>query len=459
MAATLLKYQEAIENRFRYAIEGLALIRDADLIRHVRWTCRSLNDESYGKIRICDPEIKASKFPSRRLRLFGEAVSVQRTRKRNLIITCEKCYGFHATRTCAWTVKCKLYGTEVHDEPCTTTPKCFNCRGPHSTVDNSCLARPCRRDGILTRLSRIQLQHIRLTGQKEFAKIINRQSSDSPTTSTAISGTEKNKTSNQHRSASDFTTALLCDIRKAWKENKFAGIVTTDVEEAFDGVLPNRLIYRLRSQEWPSCLVRWVLSFLSERSVCIPLDKITTEPLPIFCGLPQVSPVSPILLLYIEPLLRTSRSHFGYANNALDSSLLWASKNGVQLDAKKTELIYFHNKRKYIESPLSFARTIMRPKSELKWLAFATLFYGANTCYGPRKSQWALNQVQLTINRATRAVLPVYKTFPIPALLRKTGWGPANAWFDRIYYRLAVRIAAADPNHPLCRRWNSEQFS
>ncbi|POS83913.1 hypothetical protein EPUL_002613 [Erysiphe pulchra] len=86
----------------------------------------------------------------------------------------------------------------------------------------------------------------------------------------------------------------------------------------------------------------------------------------------------------------------------------------------------------------------------------STLFYRAETWYGSQTSQWALNQVQLAINRAVRAVVPVYKTFPIPVLLRETVWGLANAWLDRIHDRLVVRIAVADP---LRRRWNSEQFN
>ncbi|POS87609.1 hypothetical protein EPUL_003063 [Erysiphe pulchra] len=50
-------------------------------------------------------------------------------------------------------------------------------------------------------------------------------------------------------------------------------------------------------------------------------------------------------------------------------------------------------------------------------------------------------------------ILPVYKTIQSPVLLRETGWGPARAWLDRIHDRLAARIAAADPEHPLRYRW------
>ncbi|KHJ35962.1 putative effector protein [Erysiphe necator] len=61
--------------------EELAHIRDTVPIRDMGWTRRSQNEEPYGYIRICVPESKAGKFPSR-LRIFGEAVSIQRIRKR-----------------------------------------------------------------------------------------------------------------------------------------------------------------------------------------------------------------------------------------------------------------------------------------------------------------------------------------------------------------------------------------
>ncbi|POS81939.1 hypothetical protein EPUL_005681, partial [Erysiphe pulchra] len=68
-------------------------------------------------------------------------------------------------------------------------------------------------------------------------------------------------------------------------------------------------------------------------------------------------------------------------------------------------------------------------------------------------SEWAINQVQISMNRAARAVLPVYKTIQLPVLLRETGWGPARAWLDRIHDHLAARITVTDPEHPLRHLW------
>ena len=119
------------------------------------------------------------------------------------------------------------------------------------------------------------------------------------------------------RSAIDLTTALHCDLRKAWEEKKVAGIVTVDVHGAFDCVPRNRLIFRLKTRGWPMNLTEWIRSFLSGRTARVCLDGVYTDPLPIMYGLPQGSPVSPILfLLYMEPLLRISRGRFGYADDA-----------------------------------------------------------------------------------------------------------------------------------------------
>ncbi|KAI1004362.1 hypothetical protein K3495_g3843 [Podosphaera aphanis] len=230
----------------------------------------------------------------------------------------------------------------------------------------------------------------------------------------------------------------------------------------------------------------------------------------------------------MKPLLRLFHGRIGYADDAalfasakslkdcyirlqrhLNLSQAWAKDNGITFDEKETELIYFHNRRKFEEPPLQIEHTEIRPKEVLKRLgilfdiklsfkqhvrcasqrarvvtdhvrrlcntirgissgllrqavqdcAFATLFYEAETWYGPQTSKWVLNQIQLAINRAARAVLPVYKKYPIPALLRETGWGLASAWLDRIYVRQAIRIAAANLNHLLQCRGNSTHFA
>jgi hypothetical protein len=49
-------------------------------------------------------------------------------------------------------------------------------------------------------------------------------------------------------SSVDLTTCLTHDIESAFNKGETASVITTDVKGAFDGVLPGRLIRRLREQ-------------------------------------------------------------------------------------------------------------------------------------------------------------------------------------------------------------------
>ena len=147
-----------------------------------------------------------------------------------------------------------------------------------------------------------------------------------------------------------------------------------DVKGAFDAVLPGRLVRRLREQGWPNNLVHWIQSFITGRTIKIRLDGETGPVTNIYCGLPQGSPISPILfMLYIAPLFRlgTTRKHrFGYADDIgllaistdlqincnklqadLQESLDWGESEGITFDPKKSELIHFTRSRK--DPPLS----------------------------------------------------------------------------------------------------------
>ncbi|KAL3955841.1 hypothetical protein ACCO45_009860 [Purpureocillium lilacinum] len=97
------------------------------------------------------------------------------------------------------------------------------------------------------------------------------------------------------RSAVDLVAALIHDIEVALSRGMVATLVTMDVQGAFDTVMRNRLILRLRQQGWPLNLVEWAASFMQARSAAVRFQDITTPPSPLECGLAQGSPASPIL--------------------------------------------------------------------------------------------------------------------------------------------------------------------
>lgn len=57
-----------------------------------------------------------------------------------------------------------------------------------------------------------------------------------------------------------------------------------------------------------------------------------------------------------------------------------------------------------------------------------------------------------TINLGLRAILPVHKTIPVPALYREAGILPASLLLEGIRFRQALRIQTLDDKHPLKKR-------
>ncbi|KAJ3454190.1 hypothetical protein MRS44_018084 [Fusarium solani] len=115
------------------------------------------------------------------------------------------------------------------------------------------------------------------------------------------------------RSAVDLVAALIHEIEAALDAGLVATLVTMDVVGAFDAVMRNRLLLRLREQGWPPSLARWAGSFMTDRRAKVRLQDTVTEMAPLSCGLPQGSPASPILfLLYTEPIYRLGAQTFSH---------------------------------------------------------------------------------------------------------------------------------------------------
>ncbi|KAL1952476.1 hypothetical protein VTO42DRAFT_5284 [Malbranchea cinnamomea] len=132
------------------------------------------------------------------------------------------------------------------------------------------------------------------------------------------------------------------------------------------GALPGRL----QEQGWPRNLIEWVKSFMTGRTGRIKMDGLLGDSFSIPAGLPQGSPVSPILFtLFIQPMfflgtLVRKRARMGYADDIAllsagtslednvqilqeDFKLLnsWAADEGLTFDTGKSELAYFTHRR------------------------------------------------------------------------------------------------------------------
>ncbi|KZZ88524.1 reverse transcriptase [Ascosphaera apis ARSEF 7405] len=188
------------------------------------------------------------------------------------------------------------------------------------------------------------------------------------------------------RSAVDLTSCLVRDVDFQFRNLRVASLLTLDIQGAYDAIFPGRLRRRLAEQGWPKPLVDWVFSFASDRSVALTLDGHQSRMFKAQRGLPQGSPISPVLfLLYTAPLhhLALRSSSFGYVDDVallargtsvedtvqdlaadVETLLTWAKENAVSFDPKKSELLHFTRKRRpgtQVNPGISLPATADRP--------------------------------------------------------------------------------------------------
>ncbi|ODM14511.1 hypothetical protein SI65_10133 [Aspergillus cristatus] len=176
--------------------------------------------------------------------------------------------------------------------------------------------------------------------------------------------------SRKQRSAIDAVACLIQNTHEAWRLQQLVGALFLDVKGAFDHVNPSRLITRLIEFNLDGDLIRWVQSFLTNRWVQLQIDNTQCRAQPINSGVPQGSPVSPILfIIYLSGVFDVVEGMAGVQSlsfaddigllasghsvkevcdklqKAAKVAIEWGHDNVVQFDAGKTEAILLTRKR------------------------------------------------------------------------------------------------------------------
>lgn len=260
------------------------------------------------------------------------------------------------------------------------------------------------------------------------------------------------------RSSTDLTTCLTHDVESSLAKGLTATMATLDIKGAFDAILPGRLVLRLREQGWPTQLCDWVSSFVSERRVCIRLDGEVGPARKIECGLPQGSPISPILfMLFISPLFKLDglQKSFGYADDvsiietsssldenvknigsSINKALAWGETQGLKFDKDKSEIIHFSRKRKdknYNPGVVTneFRIDVNRKNPYIKWLGIhfdKTLSFKYHVRIQTSKALKVVNAFRC-LGNTSRGVLPRLSRQAVTACVLPIAHFGAETWW------------------------------
>ncbi|TKA77911.1 hypothetical protein B0A49_04302 [Cryomyces minteri] len=172
-----------------------------------------------------------------------------------------------------------------------------------------------------------------------------------------------------------------------------------DISGAYDNVVHQRLTHELRRRGLPPNLVRWISSFLRDRTTRIVLPEYTSDHFSIDVGIPQGSPLSPILYLFYNANLiencairSLNSSTIGYVDDTLilvvgkdpttncetlkriytEQCTPWSRKFGSVFAPDKFDLMHFvparYRTKFNINAPLHLPGHTVTPRQGIRYL-------------------------------------------------------------------------------------------
>ena len=199
------------------------------------------------------------------------------------------------------------------------------------------------------------------------------------------------------RSTEQALAILVEKTYDAWRVQKVLSLVTFDVQGAYNGVNKDVLKERMRACAIPTMLINWTYCFCSNRAASINFGDFKAEMATInFPGLPQGSPLSPILyILYNHDLLTGKINSKGGDMGFVDDFTAWAvgknsdentarlqkeviprvtrweRESGATFEGDKTQFIHFTRfpeRTPQPHMPLAMGNSIIYPRSSVKVL-------------------------------------------------------------------------------------------
>jgi hypothetical protein len=238
-------------------------------------------------------------------------------------------------------------------------------------------------------------------------------------------------------------------VRTAWREGGVASLLQLDIKGAFDTVNHIRMIDTLRDLGYPRWVTSWVRSYLTNRTIQLHFDGETSAPIDLQAGVPQGSPLSPILfLLYIASLYQALVQDprllvVGFADDtnlmafsqdeadncrqlqeAWETCQRWAVTRGMEFAPEKSELLHFSRAHRAPQQRVRLGTAEIAPVESARFLGV----------WLDRKLRWRAHLKQINKKLATQQ-LALSK-------LAKSTWGCSLIRAREIYTKV-IRSAIA----------------
>ena len=248
--------------------------------------------------------------------------------------------------------------------------------------------------------------------------------------------------------------------RAAWKKRLTTSLLQLDLKGAFDNVNHEWLLATLTSQGWPPWTLHWIGSFLTGRSARLSFDDWESEEQHVPAGVPQGSPISPLLFcLFMAPLYDRLRAVKGVATIGFadDTNLLacgadtaqctaaleeawvvcdeWTKERSMTFEPSKSCLLHFTRARRPRTEEVRLGAVTVKPQEDARFLGV----------FLDRRLNFRAHRAQVILKLRTQK-------YALSCIAAKT-WGPSLLRSLAVYkavIRSVICYAASVVTTPNC---------
>ena len=269
---------------------------------------------------------------------------------------------------------------------------------------------------------------------------------------------------------------LIDDILQSINQRSQVDLILLDFSKAFDMVNHEKLLYKLHFYGIRGQTLKWIKSFLDNRSQSVVVNGSTSSSIPVSSGVPQGSVLGPLLfLIYINDLPEcvqsskvrlfaddtaiylslTVASHSSLLQQDLHQLEQWESKWDMKFNPSKCQVIQITKRKTIIPTQYLLHNTILETVTSAKYLGITIsndLTWNNHINNITTKANQTLGFLRRNIKvHSERLKSTAYKTLVRPQLeYSSTVWSPyTGTQIDQL--ESVQRRAARWTKHDFCR--------